>query len=198
VDVSYYVCCRSTQLVSVSQEVINADNAIREGSRLRGFCADGDWGNMQRLALLHLCQLARELIERIVKSDKSPRVLFGCAAPVGGLRFVQCFFNDIAREPIWRLRFVWLRLGRRDHLRLLRLAVGLLRRPDANRECVASGDAHRYSLKNDPLAFAGAHVIAKERLERASVRAAEDQTFLAAREVRDGCLLGHPTRLTIR
>ena len=28
-------------------------------------------------------------------NTKSPRVMFGCAAPVGGLRLVRCFFDDI-------------------------------------------------------------------------------------------------------
>lgn len=61
------------------------------------------------------------------KSTKSPRAMFGCAVPIGGSRLVRSFFDNIASEPIRRLKFVWLRLGRRGHLRLLCLAhVGSL------------------------------------------------------------------------
>ena len=63
----HYLSHRATQLVSVGQEVMHTDDAIQESLHLCPVHADEDWDDSQRLALLRLCQLARELIGRSVK-----------------------------------------------------------------------------------------------------------------------------------
>jgi len=62
----YFIHC-ATQRVAVGQEVIHADDAIREGLSLRAVRADDDGDDAQGFALFDISQLAPELVGRVAK-----------------------------------------------------------------------------------------------------------------------------------